>query len=363
MAGVVWTLAAVTHDTPRHDRIAAGLCGVLPALRPELLGLSALLGGYLAWRFARRAGSARAKARTLAELAGCALLGIAPWLVLYWLLTGSPLPATIAAKRAYFAEGCSDVAWKLSVFRDTGVRVLEECGPWLAALVLLALRPLGLVTLAFVGVFLAAYYRDFPGALGHYELRYLYVLSPLLLLGVAFGLAHASRLVQRLGIGILGLSMAYSALRLPDSLALMRAVSDYTKAELYPLAEELKAHLPAGTKLLVHDAGFVSYATRLPTSDLVGLKTPENARWHAALTLPSCGRARAEAVHRIALESGARFFIVLHAWDRIFGLTRALAVHGWGLRPVWRRDTGYDVYALRPPEPEPEPEPDAGAGR
>jgi hypothetical protein len=351
MAGVVWTLAAVASDTPSRDRLAAFLCGLLPALRPELLALSAPLAGYLGVRAWRRTPNERPMLRTGFELAACALLGIAPWLVLYWALTGSMLPETIAAKRAYFAEGCNAAAWKLRLIRPTATRVLIEWGPWLAALTLLVLRPLGLLGLAFMGVFFAAYYRDFPGALGHYFLRYLYVLSPLLLLGLGFGLAHASRHVQRLSAGLLGVSLLYSGLRLPDALDVVRGVANFTKKELYPLADALATHLPPGTTLLLHDAGYVSYATELRSVDLVGLKTPRNVHWHRELTLPTCGRARPEAIHRIALESGAQYFVVLRKWDEIFGLTQSLLQYGWWLRPMWRHDDGYDVYALRPPAP------------
>lgn len=350
MAGVVWTLALCSRDTAHDDRGTALLCGTLPALRPELVVLSALILFHIGLRSVRRPSPSPRHA--LLVLGVCALLGSAPWLAAYWAYTGSPVPATMAAKKAFFAESCSTTAWKLTTFGATFSRLLREWGPWLAASSLLAFAPLGRLLLAFCAAFLAVYYVEFPGALGHYELRYLYVFVPFLLYGLGVGLARTSpRRMRQLSGALLIACVGYSALRLPASLELIQDVTSFTRNELYPLGRTLNQHAPPGTKLLVHDAGFLNYATDLPSADLVGLKTPGSMHWHQEITLPTCGRARAEAVHRIALDSGAELFVVLRKWDRIFGLTSALARHGWSIEPIQRRAQGYDVYQIHRPRP------------
>ena len=59
--------------------------------------------------------------------------------------------------------------------------------------------------------------------------------------------------------------------------------------------------------------------------------------------------ARGFALNSIALSSGARYFIVLEGWDRIYWLTLSLRAHGWRLVPLRPGTPAYQVYALTPP--------------
>jgi hypothetical protein len=215
--------------------------------------------------------------------------------------------------------------------------------------VLLLLRPLGAVALAFIGVFFAAYYVQFPGALGHYAHRYLYVLFPFLLLGTAFGLTSALSRVRLISSALLIATVVFGFIRLPLASETAARVMRLTRTELAPLAGFLNSRVPPDATLLIHDAGYVAHGTPFHLIDLVGLKTPKSAAWHAALTLPSCGAARGEALHRIALDSEAGYFVVLRGWDRIYRLTGSLAARGWAVSPLRLRKAGYDVFRIHPP--------------
>ena len=52
---------------------------------------------------------------------------------------------------------------------------------------------LGWINVAFAAVFFYVYYRTFPGALAHYDYRYLYIFVPLAMYGFAAGLSIGAR--------------------------------------------------------------------------------------------------------------------------------------------------------------------------
>jgi hypothetical protein len=122
-----------------------------------------------------------------------------------------------------------------------------------------------------------------------------------------------------------------------------------TRVELVHVAKAANHRLPPDAVVLIHDAGFFSYATDFQLVDLVGLKTPQSSEFHRVLTLPSCGRRRWQAVHEVAIRSEASHMVVLRGWDRIYGLTQALTAHGWKLSPVDLREHGYDIHKISPP--------------
>jgi hypothetical protein len=128
---------------------------------------------------------------------------------------------------------------------------------------------------------------------------------------------------------------------------------DFTVDELASVAAWARDHVPPTAKVLVHDAGYVAYATDLSLIDLVGLKSPASAEVHARVTWPSCGGRRVEAIHRIALAGHADYLIVLKGWERIFRIAHGLARRGWHVQPVRLvAEVGYDVYELTPPTSE-----------
>jgi hypothetical protein len=119
----------------------------------------------------------------------------------------------------------------------------------------------------------------------------------------------------------------------------------FTKATLVPVSTWLRNNVDAEAAVLVHDIGFVSFATEARLIDLVGLKTPSSVEAHLRSTLPSCGTERHRAVRAIASAAGAEYAVILNEWDRIFDLSAGLP----GAELAWRspqRERHYSIYRL-----------------
>jgi hypothetical protein len=265
-----------------------------------------------------------------------------------WVDTGSILPGTAAAKRDFFAEAALPWGVKLASVAIALVRVALQLGPLALGIVGLRSARAGRLALLFALAMLALYAAALPGGLSHNANRYLYVLAPLLLAGWAMALATAPRRERRwLRIG-LAVALAYALARLPVDLGAYSDDVAFARRELAGLAAWIEAELPAQARIAVHDAGYIAFATRRPLIDVVGLKTPAARAAHAALTAPSAGARRGEALGRILAATHADTFVVLQAWDRDFALTEALRRAGWRLTPL-RPDGAYQVYRLTPP--------------
>src|SRR5207253_11238046 len=105
--------------------------------------------------------------------------------------------------------------------------------------------------------------------------------------------------------------------------------------QLQSVTEWCRGNLPAHTRLLIHDAGFISLDTEFRLTDLVGLKTPAAIRDHLELTWPSAGTRRAEAIQRIARRDRTDYLVVTQEWNELFSITGGLQRLGWkvdGLR-------------------------------
>lgn len=338
LAGIVWALVALT-DT-RYRRWLPWILGTLPFLRPELIAVTGLFGLYAAYLMWNESPSSFVP--SLLKFGSQVVLSAAAWLILYTIETGSPIPATIGAKRSYFAEGCGPPAWKKGAVLVSLHRATRELGVWLAALVLSFRTPIGRLLMVFAAVFFASYYINFPGALGHYELRYMYVLEPILiwgLLSTLFDRLPAIRVVSRGLLVLLGLQAVFSV---PRAMELSLGVRDFALRDLEGVAAWANENLPADSRVMVHDAGYFAYASDFELVDLVGLKTPKNAAIHRSITLASCGRQRPVAISRIIAEGRASHFVLLAGWDRAFGITQGLEEQGW--RPVLLRDGGQHGY-------------------
>ena len=124
----------------------------------------------------------------------------------------------------------------------------------------------------------------------------------------------------------------------------------FTKRELAGVAAWCNANLPPQAKLLIHDAGYISCATKFRMIDCVGLKTPSSIPFHARITEPSKGEERGIAVHQIALLNKPDYLIMLDKWDGFFKITAGLRQNGWKLTPLRGNETGlkryYEVYSL-----------------
>jgi len=338
LAGLTYAIAAARDPDGRPWELPV-VCGILPFLRPELIAVSGLL---MLWRVVsdlRRGGL-----HTALRSAGLFALAAAPWLLMYLVTTGELYPNTIEAKRNFFAEGCMAPELRrgltegaLSAFRD-GI------GYFAYAAILLSATLTGWTGLIFSAVFTYAYYERFPGALSHYEQRYLYVFIPWLTYAAGQLIAYR-RLAPRLLAAALFSCCIVQAWRelIPRWDFHMLCVA-FTRAELDPLASWLDEHA-RGSKLLLHDAGYAGFYVDAPMADLVGLKTPASIPPHRELTWAQCtGAARSEAIHRIALHEQPRYLVLLAAWDGIYGITHGLRAHGWRLEP--RYEHHYVVFEV-----------------
>jgi hypothetical protein len=79
-----------------------------------------------------------------------------------------------------------------------------------------------------------------------------------------------------------------------DSIAL-------TRTENEGVADWIRRNLPRDARIAVHDAGYLAFATDRHLIDIVGLKTPDARLVHQAITAPSGGAARGEALAQIDL--------------------------------------------------------------
>lgn len=339
LGAVTWALAMASERG--RQRALAAICGVLPFIRPELGVLSLALLAFAAWPLLRAG-----RRREIGVMALLAAATAAPWVLWSLIATGALLPSTAGAKVAFFAEG----RLPGDVKRDWVTGFLRQfagtLGIAVVAAVPLFLFRAGRAMLVLAVALVAFYYREFPGALGHYEQRYLYVLVPGIVLGAAWavGRSRTFRWVA-LAVVIAGLLQSGAAFdkRWHDHLN----GSAFTVNELATVAVWANQNIPPHSTVLIHDAGFISYATRFHLVDLVGLKTPRVIRFHEELTEPSGGARRHEAMNRIALQERPQYLIALNRWDAIYGIVGALRENGWRVDPL--RAGEYTAYALTPP--------------
>jgi len=345
MAFVVWSLALVDAQSSTARAVRGVLCGAMPFVRPELGALSLLL---VMADFVPRGDEERTPRDRAVFLTGV-LVGLLPWLFLTLKETGSPLPSTIGAKRAYFAESCRPALQKIRHVVERMMTFQRTVGAigW-AAVLLVGLRR-GFIGLTFGAVMLGAYALQFPTALDHYFYRYMYILLPFALFACAASLRAESprRRTAATAVLLIGLGDAFFGLD--------EHVDNYVRSRQFTVeghaetAAWARANLPANARVLVHDAGYFAYATPFELVDVVGLKTPSCIREHTELTLASCGDRRNEAIHRIALRTKPDYLVALRNWP--FRIPDALRERGWQLEEIHQSPTwGYDIFRLRPPE-------------
>lgn len=352
LAALVWALVLLSEPEPRRTGWLALLCGQLPFLRPELAVVSLGVLVLLAWRTIDEQGRTALARRLILRTLLIAGAGAAPWLLWYGLSTGVPYPSTIAAKRAFFAESQLPALIRQTWVLNSLSMFVSSLGLFSLTALLLVRTRAGWLGLVFIGIFVGAYVTQFPGALAHYEQRYLYVLVPFLLYAAASCWSRHPPLVRAGVTVLLALSLAQSLWQLPARLDFHRAESARSGRELDAVADWCRRNLPPHSVLLIHDAGYLAYATRFKLLDMVGLKTPASTVVHRTVTWPSGGDRRGEAIHRIAEAGRPDYLVVQAGWDRIFSITPGLQQHGWRVDLQWRGDdpdSGYRVYKLTAP--------------
>lgn len=345
-----WIFALATWNTASSRKLAALLCGLAPFLRPELIGLSALVLLCMACEGVSEKNNLSQVFRRAFPLLMLTVIAAAPWAIWYWLNTGVPIPQSIEAKRVFFADGCAPPLFRWNMMTGAFATFIGAIGLLSLAFVYLVRSTLGKCALTFLFIFLVAYYERLPGALFHNWGRYNYVLIPVFLLGMVAGLGDSSRWVRRSAYVLLAVSCAQSAINFGGHWARFTSDRNQYNVALSSVAQWSVEHLPADSVLLIHDAGYMSYASHFRMVDFVGLKTPSSIEFNRRYTYGTCGMGRPQAISAIASAARPDYLVVVNDWDRIFHVTASLNAFGWGLQPVFD-NRSYRVYRLSPPMP------------
>ena len=345
MAAVAWNIKLLT-DKKRALWLPI-LCGVMPFIRPELSFLSI---GSMLILFRESDCSVGFKIAA----AGAAVLSFVPFLLWYWVDTGSFVPNTVNAKMYFFAERYADWSDKSRVVLLAIARAAVASFPIFLCLRFMRPRAVGLMLGLFGLVFFGSFFWSFPGGLSHNGGRYLYVFGPVALFGVACGLSSTARkqTLRLAAISALFLPLGFGA----QFLNYKTRIAGYRES-LADVVRWIDTNLADRPMVMVHDAGYVAYAGHVPLVDLVGLKTPAAVEFHKRLTYPSAGRLRSTAIAEIARMFKPQYLVALQDWDEEFGLVDGLRSKGW---TVQERHAGrappetpaadiYHIYELTPP--------------
>jgi hypothetical protein len=341
MAATVWAVVLMLESEHRKRTLLPVLLGVMPFIRPELGALTLLLGLARMGEIKRHATSQKALLAQWTQLWMVVGLAAAPFLLIYALTLGQPIPNTVSAKKYFFAEGCRPIGDKAATGIVQLARFLVHLG--VAGFGLLGLfGRRGRFLLLFFVLFLAAYVTSLPGALAHNDQRYLYPFVPVLVYGLILltdktrGLEVAAVLLMVVQLAVLGV---------PGGFAAGLEARRFTRDERGGAALWIRSNLPADAKILIHDAGFISLATANPMIDLVGLKTPSITGIHRDVTWASCGADRSEAYRMILERYRPAYLVVLSEWDEIFGITRDMSESA-ALTLERPSERGYRVYRI-----------------
>jgi len=346
MAAVAWNIKLLTDK--RRTLWLPVLCGLMPFIRPELSFLAAasmlllLCDRDRSWGF------------KITAVALSALVCL-PFLLWYWLDTGSVVPNTVGAKMYFFADRYLDW-WTKSRLGGMAIwRVIAMSFPLVLCFYFMRPRAVSFLLTLFMIVFLASFLWRFPSGLTHNSGRYLYVFVPIVLFGVACGLASSFR-KQALTLIIISILLVPAGF-IMQSRIYASQIGGFSTS-LADVVQWMNANLQGRPTVMVHDAGYVAYAGRFPLVDLVGLKTPDAAEVHAAMTYPSAGRLRSDAIARIAEKFKPQYLLAIQDWDDMAGLVDGLRDRGWIVREVYagrapaetpRKDI-YHLFQLTSPE-------------
>lgn len=307
MAAITWALVWM------DDRRLPVLAGLMPFIRPELALLAALLMARDLWL-----------RRDWRRPAIAALVAL-PFFLWLWAATGSVLPNTIGAKAAWFRD---DYGWGERLGRVGTSILLSFMVPPMIGLVPLWKRPAGRLLLLFLALWIGTVTVTYPNAMWSNDGRYWANAVPILCYGLG-------PLTQRAVLG--GVLLTFGLLQL------------HPVPHGNPWAPMIEAarRLPAGSTVLIHDAGEIAYANPpLKLVDVVGLKTPRSAEIVRAHHSRACRWG--PALDQIARESGARYLIAMDH-DLWACIPRNLAEEGWTVSPIHADPGAFTIYAIAPP--------------
>lgn len=236
-------------------------------------------------------------------------------------------------------------------------------GPAIIAIVFVRSR-VALLGIGYAVAVLGAYAVWFPAGAAHNDFRYLYILLPVIGVNLVHALHTADRTWRFLALGILLCGLVFNAVTLAQSAGVSLARAKAKVAAMSRLAAWIETHLDPSMPLLVHDSGYVAYATSQHMVDIVGLKSPRSIAFHKRFTAPSGDAGRAKAIAHIARASAACYIAVSTGWEPVFHMAAGLKARGWTLTPLSAGDEAgpYRVFALADPGPDAAlPGPPAGA--
>ena len=165
---------------------------------------------------------------------------------------------------------------------------------------------------------------------------------------MAIGLRQADVEFRQRASKLLRVGLIYSLLLSPVSIYTYLHECRYYDGGLHDLVAWCRQNLPADARVMLHDAGYMSYATDYRLIDLVGLKTPEAVVLHHEYTWPSAGADRAKAVAALAVETHAEYLVIVRNWVIMNELPGQLTALGWRVDPL-RTDGAYRVYRITAP--------------
>lgn len=347
MAAVVWSLIYANQPVTKSQRILlALLCGVLPFIRPELALWSILLLLYQAKRYHH------AVFNKFSQDCLLTLCSAAPWLIFFWWNTGLLYPNTLAAKVAFVAISTLPSAYKLHLaIPRLGAFILDTSFLGvIGGLCLLLMTTLGRLAFLFICSVLSFYIFYLALGLDWNYGRYLSVLLPLILYGLLIGLKQQDKLLRAGANFLLIITFIQAIWMLPQHWKIYSDSRQYTLVELAGVAKWLQQNIPSNAVLIIHDAGYVAFATRLHLIDMIGLKTPSSIKYHQMLTLPSQGMKRVQALAMIMRNSHVQFLVIGPDWDSTLRLKDGLINLGWHFQLLRPSKNGFMVYQILPPE-------------
>ncbi|MCJ2178610.1 hypothetical protein [Novosphingobium album (ex Hu et al. 2023)] len=323
MASVAWALVLA------DSRYLPLLCGIIPFVRPELAFLAAPL-------FFRRLYIVRDWQWSI----GLAIAAAFPFALWYFLETGVPFPNTGEAKMAFFAEIHLPLLVRLKL------AALAIGGSLLIVLALgipkLPRIPAGWCVAVFLVLWLGMAAVTLPSLLTHNFYRYLAPVVPALCYPLAAKIACNDAPSRLIAI----ISVIWTAVSLTVAVPHISEEAEFYSTEGRAAAKFVRDRIPAGSTVLIHDAGLVAWF--LPPShlvDVVGLKTPESTAYHKRYTRHACQWGK--ALDGIARDSGATYLVGLQGiwlWECV---AANLKQQGWELAIVRAPNgKGYVVYRI-----------------
>ena len=332
LACVAWALALASEEKRNWAALVAGAAA---ALRPEFALYAALFSAALAWE--------DRSARSLAKYLLICAVPVIPGAIWYLHATGMPFSVTAEAKRYFYADAALPITGRLGEESIDIASFLLICGISTSALFFLEDSALAKANTAFlVLIFVIAFFSE-PGGLGWNGFRYLIPVVPMMTWNLA-RLTHSRPNLSYL----LGWSVIFSIAMLPKPVSAYRMGRTAARNEQNGVAVWANRNLPSNAIVMVHDAGYLSYATRFRMVDMVGLKTPVAVELNRTLTWANPKQGHTPVIAKLAIEAGASYLVTLHGWCDMDDVPGQLRNQHWSV-DLLDTSGGYRIYHIAPP--------------